>query len=211
MDGFDFRTDMLEHQVASEGRPLSVSRPILADKRQNVSSARVTNCSQWSFPQPLRAIIIWDIIIQIQVRCSEIVLLPEQSWLSMGGALLRVVHRSRQERHLSRSHHWLLISERSKSSCTKCAGAEMEGQKKRKVPFISENAASDSPFCPIRCEVGLSLQHLNYMQECMRPLINSAYANATGNLIGGEWGLALWYNNLYQQRTRECSYEKVKD
>lgn len=34
MDGFDFRTDILEHQVASEGRPLSVSRPILADKRQ---------------------------------------------------------------------------------------------------------------------------------------------------------------------------------
>lgn len=45
-DGFDFRTDILEQQVASEGRPLSVSRPILADKRQSVASARVTNSSQ---------------------------------------------------------------------------------------------------------------------------------------------------------------------
>lgn len=64
----------------------------------------------------------------------------------------------------------------------------MEGEKKRKVSFISENAASDCLSCPILCEVGLSvsLQHLNYMQECVRPLINWPYANATGNLIWAE-------------------------
>lgn len=78
----------------------------------------------------------------------------------------------------------LLIRECSESSCTKCTEAEMESEKE-KSPFYIRECGSDLPFCPILCGVehSVSLRHLNYTQEYMRPLINSAYANVMGNMI----------------------------
>lgn len=73
-----------------------------------------------------------DIIIWIGVRCLWNAPHLEKDQRSMPPLIFKGIYHDRREKHLSRSHYWLLIRECSKSTCTKEQWSRNGGRRREK-------------------------------------------------------------------------------